>query len=528
MTRLLARFGAENANANQPWVLRSHYKGALTGRRQSREPLSSADLRLRTLDDTVPASPPTYATGIERLGGIALQVFAVALGGFLRFSNLGGREMSGDEGASWAAASASSVRQVLQFQPRLNPGKFAVHEIVLHGWLRLFGDGLVAMRALSALAGTLGIVAVFFLARELFGLSRRANEHFFHKGTETPPYLLPVFAAVLFAVNLVFIKYAQEARMYSVALLCGLLQIGFFLRSVRHPTPAVLLFMAIFTALAIASTFTMFLILAPEVIWLVYLAWPWDKVIYRRAVLVGLALLGGLILLIPPAIIYLRIRAQAPALLAYAWASPAPFWAPISMFNKAAGSIAFPAMLALALWGIIRGWGSERNAVVFALLWMLAPPILVLAASDLIRPAFVERYMLASFVPFFLLVALGIWSVRGFPAQSTLLALVTLLALGHVYSYRRHAHDVQWREAVKAAAGTTGSMVAVAPPYAADVVRYYLRDSHNDWSVTAGPAKSAAVAIIADSGVSPAEAARIAASYPRLLTRLRGVIVRGH
>jgi hypothetical protein len=483
-------------------------------------------------EDAVPLSPLIRAEGIERLSGIALLMLAVALGGFLRFSNLGGREMSADEGASWAAASASSVRQVLQLQPRLNPGKFAVHEIALHGWIRLLSDGLVAMRALSALAGTIGIVAVFFLAQELFGLShgvtRRANENFFHESAETRSYLLPAFAAMLFAVSLVFIKYAQEARMYSVALLSGLVQIGFFLRSVRRPTPAVLLFTALFTALAIASTFTMFLILTPEVLWLAYLTWPWDKAIYRRAAVVGLVLIAGLGLLIPPAIIYLRVRAHAPALLAYAWASPPPFWAPISMFNKAAGSITFPVVLALALWGITRGWRPERDAVVFALLWMLVPPILVLAASDLIRPAFVERYMLASFVPFFLLVALGIWSVRGFAVQYALLALVTLLALGHVYSYRRHAHDVQWREAVQAATETTGSTIAVAPPYAADVVRYYLRDSHNDWSVTPGHAKSAAVAIVADSGVSPAEAARIVAIYPRLLARLRGVIVRGH
>lgn len=483
-------------------------------------------------EDAVPLSPPNCAARSERLGGIALQVLAIALGGFLRFSNLGGREMSADEGASWAAASASSVRQVLQLQPRLNPGKFAVHEIALHGWIRLFGDGLVAMRTLSALAGTLGIVAVFFLTRELFGLNhivtRRANESFLHESAETPSYLLPAFAAVLFAVNLVFIKYAQEARMYSVALLCGLVQIGFFLRSMRHPAPSVLLFTALFTALAIASTFTMFLILAPEVLWLVYLSWPLDKAIYRRAAVVGLALIGSLVLLIPPAIIYLHMRAQAPALLAYAWASPPPFWAPISMFNKAAGSIAFPVVLALALWGIIRGWRPERDAVVFALLWMLVPPILVLAASDLIRPAFVERYMLASFVPFFLLVALGIWSVRGFPAQSALLALVTLLSLGHVYSYRRYTHDVQWREAVEVATGTNGGTIAVAPPYAADVVRYYLRDSHNGWPVTPGRGESAAVAIVADTGVSPAEVARIATIYPHLLARLRGVIVRGH
>jgi len=268
--------------------------------------------------------------------------------------------------------------------------------------------------------------------------------------------------------------------------------------------------------------------LVPEVAWLAYLAWPSTRAMYRRAAFVGLALIGGLVLLIPPAIIYLHVRAQAPALLAYAWATPPPFWAPVSMFNKAAGSIAFPVMLGLALLGITRGWHSERGAAVFALLWMLLPPILVLAASDLIRPAFVERYMLSSFVPFFLLVALGIWSVRGLRTQSAVMALVVLLALEHVYSYRRHAHDVQWREAVQAATSTRGRMIAVAPPYAAAVVSYYLRDLHNDWSVASGYTKSATVAIVADRGVSATEGALIATTCPRLLMRLHGVIVRMH
>jgi hypothetical protein len=480
--------------------------------------------------NAAPVSPRIRAGTGGQLGGIAFLVVAVALGGVLRFSNLGISEMSADEGASWAAASASSVSQVLQLQPRLNPGKFAVHDLALHGWIRLFGDELPAMRSLSALAGMLGIVAVFFLARELFGLNEalihRPAEQTRHQRTGTSSSLLPALAAVLFAVNLVFIKYAQQVRMYSVALLCGLLQVEFFLRSVRRSTPATLLFTALFTALAIAATFTMSLLLVPEVLWLAYLLRRRDKAIYRRAAFVGLALIGGLLLLIPPAIIYLRVRAQEPPLLAYAWASPPPVWAPISMFNKAAGSIAYPVVLGLALWGLIRSWHPERDAVVFMLLWMLVPPLLVLAASYLIRPAFVERYLLASFVPFFLLVALGVSSVRGFPAQCALLALVTLLALGHVYSYRRRAHDVQWREAAQAAA--TGRPIAVVPPYAADVVRYYLRDSPNDRSVAPGQAKSAAVAIVADSGVSPAEAARIAAAFPRLLKRLRGVIVRGH
>ena len=98
---------------------------------------------------------------------MALLAVAVALGGWLRFAAIGAREMSADEGASWAAAAAPTLAEVVRIQAVLNPGKLAVYEIVLHGWMKLFGDELGAMRALSALLDTFAIVVVFALVREL-------------------------------------------------------------------------------------------------------------------------------------------------------------------------------------------------------------------------------------------------------------------------------------------------------------------------------------------------------------------------
>jgi uncharacterized membrane protein len=470
---------------------------------------------------------------VSRTQALALLTLAVSVlvGGFLRFSNIGSREMSADEGASWAAASPSTMREVLLLQPKLNPGKFALHEVMLHGWIRLFGDGLNAMRILSGLTGALGIVAVFFVTRELLrmpGMLRR-DAKATREGSETLSDMVPAaFAALLFAVNLVFIKYAQEARMYSVALLCALIQVGCFLRCFYRPRPVVFLLTALFTALAVASTFTMSLILAPEFLWLLYIGRSHQEAIWPRQVFAGLALIASLPLLFGPAIIYLHERAHSPALLAYAWASRPPLWAPLSLFNKATGSIAFPVVLALALWGATRGWRDEREMVMFLLLWMLVPPVLVLTASYLIRPAFVERYLLASFIPFFLLIVCGIRNLTCLAAQTAVVALVAFLAIGHDYSYWRRPHDVQWREAVQAATTVAGRTIAVAPPYAADVVRYYLHDFSSDRLVEVGDMQSATVAIIADSGVSKTEAAHLDTVFPRLLMRLRGVIVRGH
>jgi hypothetical protein len=549
-------------------------EGTPIARPEDAMPAETKRARLLTPSAQAINAASSFARGIGR-SSLPMLGLAIAAGAVLRFSNLGLREMSADEGASWAAAQVLSIGALVRLQPMLNPGKLAFHEIALHGWIRLFGDGLVALRSLSALAGTLCIPAVFFVARELFAYvpSMRVERIGWGDGSlrDGPPLrgerdLIAGFGALIFAVNLVTIKYAQEARMYPMALLFALMQVGFFLPLARDPKGWSFLLVAFFTALAIGCSFTMGLLLAAELAWLVYIIWrsshprahdegrfqsetkSTERIQIRDELkspaLAAAALITGLVLLAPLALVYLHVRAHAPALIAYAWATPPPLWAPLALFNKGTGSFAFPAMLVLAIWGTVCGWRDQRDAVMFALIWMLLPPLIVLGASLLIRPAFVERYMLASFVPFFLSVALGIWHSKTPTWRGLLVVIVAGLALAHVYSYERRPHDTQWREAVQAATSASNDGMAVAPPYAIHVVRYYLchpeegsspqvarRESPARGDKRVRPARDnppAAAAIVGTTGTLPAEAARIAAEYPRLRASLRGVIVREH
>jgi len=102
---------------------------------------------------------------------IAMLALAIIVGGYLRFASLGAREMSADEGASWGAAAEPTIRAVLHAQSNLNPGKAGLHDLALHLWMRALGGSLAVMRALSAMIGTLAILLVFVVARELFAAS---------------------------------------------------------------------------------------------------------------------------------------------------------------------------------------------------------------------------------------------------------------------------------------------------------------------------------------------------------------------
>src|SRR5882757_1973254 len=92
---------------------------------------------------------------------------AIVLGSVLRFFRLGSRELSIDESLSWFAAAAPSVSDLLRIQHGVDSGKLAIHELALRGWMRMFGESEGALRAMSALIGSLSIGLVFILALEI-------------------------------------------------------------------------------------------------------------------------------------------------------------------------------------------------------------------------------------------------------------------------------------------------------------------------------------------------------------------------
>src|SRR5437879_6069785 len=95
-----------------------------------------------------------WAWRSTRLFAFVLLAVALIVGAHLRFHRLARFDMSGDEGASWAAASAPSLQQVADIERRGDPGKLALYDVLLHEWIADFGDSLFAMRAMSAALGT--------------------------------------------------------------------------------------------------------------------------------------------------------------------------------------------------------------------------------------------------------------------------------------------------------------------------------------------------------------------------------------
>jgi hypothetical protein len=93
---------------------------------------------------------PRAERAVPRVAARVILLAAVIVGAWLRFHDLGQRELSADEGATWAAAAAPSPSEVVRLQALFNPGKLPVHELLLHFWMANFSDSAVAMRGRKA------------------------------------------------------------------------------------------------------------------------------------------------------------------------------------------------------------------------------------------------------------------------------------------------------------------------------------------------------------------------------------------
>ncbi len=453
---------------------------------------------------------------------------ALLAGAYLRFVHLGALQMSPDEGATWAAADAPSIHNVIAIQQTHNAGKLPFHDLMLHGWIAIFGDSLFAMRSLSALFGLLTIILMFPLTREVFRI-RVAGD--LARLPQSEVDLIAALSALITGVSLVTIKYDRELRMYGLLLALAVAHLWWFLRALRRRSMVDYIVLVPLTAALIAVNMITFSMVAVEGIWLfAILARPQidyqDRI--RSVVTTGIAILAGIAILSPTFFVLVQVGREVLAAGKMDWLTGPPWWEPAAFFNKATGSIAFPVLFALAAWGGWRGWQHARGAIAFTFLLMWAPPILLVIGSLLWRPMFMERYAIYSFPAFFIFIALGIVELSNTTARAIAAVAVVILALGHIHSYSLKTHDADWHEAARVAQASLrpGDTMAVVPAFAVEVVRYYLYPPLRDTAVGYDPnTATSTVVILAEHGVNAAASARVRHEYPRVLARERGVVV---
>ncbi len=467
-----------------------------------------------------------FSTSAEHWFARALLAVALVIGTGVRFHRLGYAQMDIDEGASWAGASAPTLGEVVARERQMDPGKLALYDLMLHEWIGVFGDGLSAMRAMSAALGTIAIVLVFAAVREACRGPDGA-------GGVAVGELAGALAALAVATNLTLVISDRTARMYSLTLAAELAQVIFFLRARREGGLRNYAGVACFSALAVAANFSALCLLAAEAAWLSCLLGAWragESIAKRQVVLTALCVAAGMAMLVP------LLLAAAPSVATAVhggiidWIKPRPPWWPLVMLEQWTGWVLFSPLAALAGFGVWRQWRGADSAPAFFLAWLLVPMLAVAGFSWAVMPLMVPRYLLGSLVAFFALAALGAASIENRLAVLGLAVALAFVSLQRIHRHFRRPQGAQWREAVELARASAGPQgpIAVVPYYAADVARYYLPAGSRQLAVGfedgCGPAR---VAILAGATYVPdGITAKAQACYPRVLAELRKLEVR--
>lgn len=336
----------------------------------------------------------------------ALALLITASGAVLRFYHLGARVFWIDEALSIAYARLSFPQFLKVLWAReIN---MALYYLLLRGWIHL-GSSEAVVRGLSAVAGTITVPLIYRLGRRLYDAPTGA------------------LAALLLAFNAFAIRYSQEARAYSLVALLVTASTLLLVEAVERRTQRAWTAYAICSAAAVYAHVLALLVVGAHALWLISTRdRPEFRTLRRTA--------DVFVLLILPLAVTVWHAGPVPV----AWIAPTSLHKVAVLLARLAGGEK-AALVVAALWlcavvGAVRGHERRQSLLVF--LWLLVPISVVLAVS-LMRPMFLERYLLLCAPAAALATAAGVRALRSRPAITIAVAavvVVTALSAGTAYS----------------------------------------------------------------------------------------------
>ncbi|HYL94774.1 MAG TPA: glycosyltransferase family 39 protein [Terriglobales bacterium] len=378
------------------------------------------------------SSPETVLQGRRELSPRTITFLLLAItaaGAVLRFLYLARKSFWLDEGVSVMLARLD-LANLLHILWR-REANMALYYGLLRMWLH-FGGGDYFVRSLSAVISVAAIPVIYLLGKRLFG---------------SPTGML---TAALFSVHAWQVRYAQEARSYSLYVLLSLLSCLFFLAAIEKPTRRCWNAYIACSVLAIYGHFFALLVVMAQ--WASFYFLRHDQAVsagFRRS----LKTIGLLFL---PQAVFIVSRGTGPL----SWISRPGLQDLHRFLLHLAGNGGDALLLLYAVCCAVAlaagGWSARNLSVaswryLFLLSWLFVPVAITLAFS-LIRPVFLPRYMLTCVAPLLLLAAAGLARLRPRWLAGILVIAMLALSVRGTWAYYRADFDLgreDWRAATQ-------------------------------------------------------------------------------
>jgi mannosyltransferase len=297
----------------------------------------------------------------------------------------------------------------------------SLYYILLRIWLH-FGQSPGFIRGLSVVFAGATVPAIYWLARMLYD-GRVA-----------------LISAALFAFNAYSVRYAQEARSYTLFLLLAILSSAFLIAWIQRPTRANRIGYIAMSVLATYAHLYALLLIAAQWIALRY-GREFDAERKSEARRLWIAIGIG----VAPLIIFVAKTGAGPI----KWITRPGIREIVTFYEQLAGGHSWSLLAAYAAGCVIavapfsrkllareQGWEVWRCQ--FLLIWLLFPVALTVALS-LARPVFLPRYMIFTMPALLVLTAAGVARLRtAWILGAVVAALLLLNSSGVLYVY---GHD---------------------------------------------------------------------------------------
>jgi mannosyltransferase len=344
---------------------------------------------------------------------VALTIATAAVG----FVRLGDRSIDVDEGTSisYAWRNLSGLGDAIRGDPNMS-----LYYVVLWVSQHVLGDEIHVLRSLSVLFAALTVPVVYAIGARLFGV----------RGG--------LAAAVIFAVNAFVLRYAQDARGYTLVALLVTVSSWFFLRELSASTRWTRIGYVASSVLAMYAHLFAGWVLIAHVVTIV--------AIRRRETHAGMwcADYAAIGLLCVP-LMYFSIALPGDPI---GWLHEPGYPALRDALQQIAGDSFRVLGAAIGIWllALPRVVRSVRLRRQFALpfFWLSLPILLAFALSQW-HAVFLPRYLIVCVPAFALVTAGALASLRTRGALAALLAVIVVFSLPPLRTWYKRPPDQDWK-----------------------------------------------------------------------------------
>lgn len=395
------------------------------------------------------------------------------IGLFFRFYDLGKESIWIDEGFSITVSKLSLIQIIKEVSQDAHP---PLYFIILHYWIKIFGDSEFSTRFLSTI---FGVCAIFMMYK--------VGSLLFNKKTG-------IISALLLALSKFHIHYSQDVRMYSLIALLTLVSFYFFIKFFNKRNFVILISYILSSILLIyAHSVGIFIILLQNIY--VFTLYLLSKKNYKFIINDWILLQIILIILYMPWIGILRNQLLT---IQNNFSLEKPtIYLLLKTFTAYAGSpssslLFFLILLFLSIvtykkirknfrnsLEIIKNIQSTYlsiiNKIYLLLMWLLIPIIFPFIISQFFTPIYIVRITIASSLSFYLLIAKGIEEIQHKFITIIIFSLLIIFAMININQYYFKINNEQWRETVNYIDRNAKSkdLILTQAKICQDVVEYY-------------------------------------------------------